>query len=89
MISHVADSGFITRFDTSLDEDTLREVAELTQAEFYLAESADELRDVFTKVPANMRTIKATTEISVLFTSLAALNLFIAFVYSRRWNPLP
>jgi Ca-activated chloride channel family protein len=84
-----ADSGFVTRFDTSLDEDTLREVAELTQAEFYLAESADELRDVFTRVPANMKTIKATTEISVLFTSLAALNLFIAFVFSRRWNPLP
>jgi Ca-activated chloride channel family protein len=82
-------SGFTTQFDTSLDEDTLREVAELTQAEFFIAESADELMEVFATVPANLGTIKVTVEVSVLFTSLAALNLLIAFVYSRRWNPLP
>jgi len=76
-------------FRIALDEDTLRSVAELTEGEYYFAESAQELQDVFEEVPSHLETVKATTEISAFFTGIGALLLLFAFVLSQRWHPLP
>ena len=76
-------------FRRSLDEDTLQQVAEMTDAEYYLAESADELLEVFADIPAKMITTKVTTEISAIFTALGAVFALLAFVFAQRWNPLP
>jgi Ca-activated chloride channel family protein len=73
----------------ALDEITLRGVARLTEGEFYLAESSEELLEVFEEIPSYLETIKVTTEISALFTAIGALLLVVAFVISQRWHPLP
>ena len=72
-----------------LDEPTLRSVAEMTQAEYYLAESADELLDVFATIPVQLRKNTVRMEISALFTALAALLALAAVALGLRWNPLP
>ena len=81
--------GFGGWFRRGLDEETLRQIAAITEAEYYLAESADELLDVFADVPSHLTTIKVTTEISAVFTGLGALFALAAVVFSQRWHPLP
>lgn len=76
-------------FRIALDEDTLRSVAEMTEGEYYFAESAEELLDVFEEVPSHLTTVKATTEISAFFTAIGALLLMFALMLSLRWHPLP
>lgn len=76
-------------FRIALDEDTLRSVAELTEGEYYFAESAEDLQEVFEQVPSHLDTVKATTEISAFFTAIGAFLLIVAFVVSQRWHPLP
>ena len=82
-------SGRGGRFRRGLDEDTMQQVAAITEAEYYLAESADDLLDVFAEVPSHLSTIKVTTEISAVFTGLGALFALAAVVLSQRWHPLP
>jgi Ca-activated chloride channel family protein len=77
------------RFRRGLDEETLQQIAMITDAEYYLAESADDLLEVFADVPSHLTTIKVTTEISAIFTGLGALIAFAAVVSSQRWHPLP
>lgn len=77
------------RFRHGLDEETLQEVADMTEAEYYLAESADELLTVFDDVPTHLVTTKVTTEISAFFTGLGALIGLAALALALRWNPLP
>lgn len=84
-----ADSGLTHNINTAIDEDTLRQVAELTQAEFYLAGSEEELLNVFADVPSHLKTIKTATEISAAFSGFGALILLVAFYVSHRWQPLP
>jgi hypothetical protein len=50
----------VEAFRRGLDEETVREVADLTGGEYYLAESADELLDVFAEVPAHLTTARVT-----------------------------
>ena len=61
------------RFRRGLDEDTLQQVAAMTDAEYYLAESADELLDVFATVPAHLATTDVETEVTAISAALAAL----------------
>jgi Ca-activated chloride channel family protein len=82
-------SGPDNAFRIALDEETLRSVATLTEGEYYLAESAEELQEVFTEVPAHLKTVKVVTEVSAFFTTAGALLLIAAFILSQRWNPLP
>lgn len=76
-------------FRIALDEETLRSVADLTEGEFFLAESAEELHEVFAEVPSYLKTVRVTTEISAFFTGFSALLLIIALILSQRWHPLP
>ena len=72
-----------------LDEKTLMNVAEMTEAEYYLAESADELLHVFSEIPVQIKENKVRMEVSAVFTAIGALLTLAAVALGLRWNPLP
>jgi Ca-activated chloride channel family protein len=76
-------------FRRGLDEDTLQQVAEMTYAEYYLAESAEELIEVFETVPAHLITTRDTTEISVFFVVAGAIFAFASLALAQLWNSTP
>ena len=75
-------------FRRGIDEATLKKVAEITDAEYYSAESATQLVEVFEKLPTNLITRHETTEISFAFAALGALLAALAVGLSLLWNPL-
>jgi Ca-activated chloride channel homolog len=76
-------------FRREIDEDTLKQVADLTGGEYYAATSANELQQVFRDLPTYVIATRETTEISVFFTAFAALMTILAVVLALRWHPLP
>jgi Ca-activated chloride channel family protein len=76
-------------FRRALDEGTLQQIAQMTRGEYYLAESAEELIDVFETVPARLEITKDTTEVSVIFVMAGALLAFSALVLAQLWNFTP
>jgi Ca-activated chloride channel family protein len=76
-------------FRESIDEETLRKVSATTGGAYYLAESADELNEVFHSLPTRRITEQDTAEISVAFVALGALMIALAGVLSLSWHPLP
>jgi Ca-activated chloride channel family protein len=81
--------GFGGGFRRGIDEDTLKQVADLTGGSYYSAESAGELQNVFQNLPTYLITRHETTEISVVFTAAGALLAAIAIGLSLIWHPLP
>lgn len=77
------------RFRRGIDEETLKQVAAMTSAEYYSAESADELLTAFQNLPTNLIVKTETTEISFAFAALAALLAGLAVVLGMLWHPLP
>lgn len=75
-------------FRREIDEETLKLVAEITDASYYLAESSTELREVYENLPTHLITVTETTEVSAVFVALAALLIVLAIVFSIIWNPL-
>lgn len=76
------------RFRRGIDEDTLMEISRMTDGEYYSAESATELHDVFSNLPTYLITKHETTEISAGFAGLGALLTALAVALSLKWNPL-
>jgi Ca-activated chloride channel family protein len=76
-------------FRREIDEDTLKQVAEITGGKYYAATSAGELQDVFASLPTYVVATRETTEISVFFTAFAALLAVVALILAFRWHPLP
>ena len=72
-----------------LDEPTLTRVAEITDAEYYLAESADELLQVFSTIPVQIEKKKVRMEVSAVLTAIGALLALSAVALGLRWSPLP
>ena len=72
-----------------LDEQTLTNVAEITDAEYYLAESADELLEVFSTIPLQIEKKKVRMEVSAVLTAMSALLALSAVALSLRWSSLP
>jgi Ca-activated chloride channel homolog len=70
----------------SIDEPTLRGVANLTGGEFYKAEDAAQLSKVFRELPRQVSLQQRDVEISVGFVIAAALLMLSAMVLSLRWN---
>ena len=70
---------------TRLDEATLKQIAELTKAEYYLASDEAELQKVYENLTTThvLRTEK--TEITFAFTALAALLSVLAGALSLAW----
>lgn len=75
-------------FRRGIDEVTLKRIAAMTDGEYYSAESAGELGEVFSKLPTALITKHEVTEISVGFAALGALLAALAVGLSLRWNPL-
>ena len=76
-------------FRRGIDEETLKQVADMTGGTYYSAESAGELQDVFQKLPTYLITKHEVTEISVAAVALGVLLAALAIVLSLRWHPLP
>ena len=75
-------------FRRGIDEDTLQAVAGLTGGEYYPAESADELNNVFKELPTYLITRHEILEISAAFAAIGALLASMAVILSMLWNPL-
>lgn len=75
-------------FRRGIDEDTLKQIADLTGGEYYSAESATDLQTVFENLPTSMITRQEHLEISVVFVGIGALLALIAITLSMRWNML-
>lgn len=76
------------RFRRGIDEDTLKQIADMTGGEYYSAESASELQNVFLNLPTSIIVKHEVMEVSVMFTALGAVFVALAFVLSMRWQPL-
>jgi Ca-activated chloride channel family protein len=81
--------GGLGGFRRGIDEDTLKEVANMTGGEYYSAESAGELQAVFENLPTYLIVKHETTEITFAFTAFGALLAAAAVILSLRWHPLP
>ncbi len=80
--------GFGGWFQRGIDEETLRDVAQMSGGKYYTATSADELQAVFERLPTNLITKKETIEVSVFFVAVGALLAVIAVGLALLWNPL-
>jgi Ca-activated chloride channel family protein len=72
-----------------LDEPTLRSMAETTGGEYFRAENADQLLDVFRDLPKRIALQSEHTEISFAFAGFGALMLMLALALSFWWNRMP
>ena len=79
--------GFSGGFRRGIDEETLKQVAQLTDGAYYSAESATELANVFQSLPTHLITRYETTEISAFFAAGGALLAALAMLLSMRWSP--
>jgi Ca-activated chloride channel family protein len=77
------------RFRRGIDEETLKQVADMTGGEYYSAESANELNKVFQSLPTHLIMRTEITEVSVAFAAVGALLAALAIVLSLLWHPLP
>jgi Ca-activated chloride channel family protein len=76
-------------FRRGIDETTLKQVAAKTDGQYYSAESATQLLDVFNKLPTYLITKHETTELSVVFAAIGAVLAIIAITLSLLRHPLP
>ena len=76
-------------FRRGIDEETLKQVANLTGGDYYSAETAGELEKVFEQLPTYLITKHETTEISVIFAAIGALLAGLGMALSLMWHPLP
>jgi Ca-activated chloride channel family protein len=77
------------RFRRGIDEETLKEIADMTGGTYYSAESADELQAVFRELPTYLIARHETMEVSVVFVAVGALLAALAIFLSLIWHPLP
>jgi Ca-activated chloride channel family protein len=77
------------RFRRGIDEETLKQIAAMTDGKYYSASSAGELLNVFQNLPTYLITKHEVMEISVVFAAIGALLVALALLLSLRWHPLP
>ncbi len=76
-------------FRRGIDEETLKQIADITGGTYYSAESAGELQDVFRNLPTYLIIKHEVSEVSVVFAALGALLTVVSIVLSLMWRPLP
>jgi Ca-activated chloride channel family protein len=76
-------------FRRGIDEDTLRQVADLTGGKYFPAESAAQLEQVLAGLPTTLITKQEVVEVSAGFVGLGGLLAGIALLLARIWRPLP
>jgi Ca-activated chloride channel family protein len=69
----------------AFDEATLKAIAQLTEAEYFHASSADELKKVYQALSAKFVLAKEEREVTALATALAALLALVAAGLSLLW----
>ena len=68
-----------------LDEDTLKNVANLTRAEYFYAGTAADLKKVYQSLSSRMIVEKKETEITALFAAAGAALVLLAAALSVWW----
>lgn len=81
--------GFGRGWRLAIDEQTLEGIAEMTGGDYYTANSAAELHDVFEQLPTYLITRDEKQEISVAFAALGLLFAGLAIMLSMAWHPFP
>jgi Ca-activated chloride channel homolog len=76
-------------FRRGIDEETLKQVSDLTGGAYYPAATAAELQKVFQNLPMNIITQHEIMEISVIFTAVGMFLAVLAILLSLIWHPLP
>ena len=75
---------------TSLDETTLKAIAADTDAQYFLATNADDLKKVYENLTTELVIRSQKTEVTALFTLVAAMFSVVAGALSLLWfNRLP
>lgn len=69
-----------------IDEPTLQGIAQLTGGEYYRAEDAEQLVEVFLNLPSQIELQEEELEVSVAFVALGAALALAAIVLSLLWN---
>ncbi len=72
-----------------IDEETLQGVADLTGGQYFRAEDADQLNDVFQRLPSEVVDQEVDEELSVWFVLAAAVLAASAIGLSLWWNRYP
>jgi Ca-activated chloride channel family protein len=75
-------------FRRGIDEETLKRVADMTDAEYYSAESTEELNKAFQDLPTNLIVRSEVTEITFIFAIAGAFLALTALALAMLWNPL-
>lgn len=68
-----------------LDEETLKNIANLTRAEYFYAGTADDLKKVYQSLSTRLVVEKKETEVSGLFAAAAAVMVLLAAGLSVAW----
>jgi Ca-activated chloride channel family protein len=75
---------------TRLDEATLKQIAELSEAEYFNASNSADLREVYEKLSTQLVLREQKTEVTSYFTAIAAVLSILAGAFSLLWfNRLP
>lgn len=72
-------------FFAMLDEEALKAVAKATGGEYFQAGTADDLKKVYKELSSKFALERRETEVSALFSAVAALLVLIAAVLSFMW----
>lgn len=72
-----------------IDEPTLQGIADTTGGEYFRAENADQLTEVFQDLPTQIILQNEKLEVSVAFAALGAVFVTLAVVLSLLWNWYP
>lgn len=72
-------------FFTKVDEEALKGVAKITEADYFKAGSADDLKNVYKHLSAQFTLEKRDTEITALLAGAALLFIFLALLLSALW----
>jgi Ca-activated chloride channel family protein len=76
-------------FRRGIDDVALKQVADLTGAKYYAAESADQLETVFESLPTTLITKHEVAQLSFAFVSLGAVLAAAALLLGKAWRTLP
>lgn len=76
-------------FYARLDEEALKAVAGITHAEYFYAGTAADLRKVYQNLSSKLALEMRDTEVSAVFSSAAALFVFVAALLSLLWFHRP
>ncbi len=76
-------------FPRGIDEDTLRAIAKQTGGDYYPADSAQSLEQVFAGLPTTVITKHEVVEVSFGFVGLGGFLAAFALLLGRAWRPLP